>query len=384
VSLQGSFETIALSDVMALLAASNKSGELRVVGGQVEGRLWLQDGHLVASKVGKAQGLVDAIFELLRLTEGNFVFKDGAQAPEAGEATPVDGVMREAEERLREWHDIVTVVPSVEHRVRLIPDLATPEITLSAEEWHLVMAVALAGTVQGVLEELKLGQFLGCRGLRRLVDAGVVLVEEPRVRPAPHRGGRRSGSGTEHNGVTATSNGFAVVNDTSVLNGASVANAAVFDAAFNAAVLNGGATVDSERGDGAVADHAPVTNGDDADRHRAAFLAARSPALAEALASVIPAGDLSPHFPTSPQNLPPQFDYEADWPDDDAVEPSAFALAHHDDAVPDALRRRRARRPPAAQQVPGDDPSDDGHGGDLGGDPINRGMLLKFLSSVRS
>src|SRR5436305_9350933 len=176
---------------MALLAASNKSRELRVGGGQVEGRLWLQDGHLVASMVGKAQGYVDAIFELLRLTVGNFVFKDGAEALEPGEATPVDGVMREAEERLKEWRDIITVVPSVEHRVGLIPDLPTAEVTLSADEWHLVMAVALAGTVQGVLEELKLGQFMGCRGIRRLVDAGLVLVAEPRVRPAPHRSARR-------------------------------------------------------------------------------------------------------------------------------------------------------------------------------------------------
>jgi hypothetical protein len=175
-----------------------------------------------------------------------------------------------------------------------------------------------------------------------------------------------------------------------------VNDTSVFDAAgFNAAVLNGGVPEDdSGSGDGAAADHAPVPNGGDADRHRAAFLAARSPALAEALASVIPAGDLSPHFPTSAQDLSPQFDYEADWPDEDAVdqfapavpseEPPAFALAHHDDAAPDALPRRRGRRPPVAQPVEGDGSSDDGHGGDLGGDPINRGMLLKFLSSVRS
>jgi hypothetical protein len=282
-------------------------------------------------------------------------------------------------------------VPSVEHRVRLIPDLPTPEITLSADEWHLVMAVALAGTVQGVLEELKLGQFVGCRGIRRLVAAGLVLVEEPRVRPAPHRSSRRSGSGTEHSGVAAASNGVAAVNDTSVLNGAST---------FNGAAVNGGANRTgsaplhaSASGNGAARDHAAVLNGD-ADRHRAPFLAARSPALAEALASVVPAGDPSSHFPTSPQNLPPEFDYEADWPDEDAADPylpavesdesPTIAVAHHDDAPPDPLRQRRGRRPPVAPRADGDDSSDDGHGGDVGGDPINRGMLLKFLSSVRS
>jgi Domain of unknown function (DUF4388) len=195
VSLQGSFETIALADVMALLASSNKSGELRVVGNHVEGRLWLRDGQLVGSKVGKAHGHLDALFELLRLTEGNFVFKDGVDAPGPEEATPVGPVVRQAEERLKEWRDIEVVVPSLEHRVRLIPDLPVAEVTLSAEEWRLVIATALAGTVHGVLEELGLGLFDGCRGLRRLVEAGLVIVDPPRVRPSasdPGRVGRRA------------------------------------------------------------------------------------------------------------------------------------------------------------------------------------------------
>ncbi|MDQ1393374.1 MAG: resuscitation-promoting factor RpfA [Acidimicrobiaceae bacterium] len=196
-SLQGSFETIALRDVMALLASSNKSGELRVVGGHVEGRLWFDAGRLVASKVGKTHDHVDAMFELLRLTEGNFVFKDGVEAPAHEDATPVEPVVHEAEERLNEWHDIEAVVPSLEHRVRLIPDLPTPEVTLSAQEWRLVMAVALAATVHGALEEVGLSQFEGCRGIRRLVDAGLVIVEPPRVRPSaadPARAARRAAS----------------------------------------------------------------------------------------------------------------------------------------------------------------------------------------------
>jgi hypothetical protein len=58
---------------------------------------------------------------------------------------------------------------------------------------------------------------------------------------------------------------------------------------------------------------------------------------------------------------------------------------------PEALRRRRARRLQAAAEVAevqpsdGDDAQPDvGDDTDSGGEPINRGMLLKFLSSVRS
>lgn len=196
-SLQGSFETIALSDVMALLAAGAKSGELRVVGGHVEGRLWLQRGQLVASTVGKTHDHVNALFELLRLTEGNFVFRDGVDPPESAdpsqpaEAVDVEPVLRHAQARLAEWQDIIQVVPSVEHRVRLVAELPAPEVTLSAQDWQMVMAVALAGSVQGVLEELHAGEFDGFRGIRRMVEAGLVMIEPPRVRTVGPRAGRR-------------------------------------------------------------------------------------------------------------------------------------------------------------------------------------------------
>lgn len=166
-----------------------------MVGGHVEGRLWLVDGRLVASQVGKSQDHVDAMFELLRLPEGNFVFKDGIEAPAPEEPAAVEPVMDEAEARLKEWQAIQLVVPSPEHRVRLIADLPAPEVTLTAEKWHLVMAVAQAATVRGVIDELALSQFEGCRGIKGLVDAGLVVVEAPRVRPSasdPARLARRS------------------------------------------------------------------------------------------------------------------------------------------------------------------------------------------------
>jgi Domain of unknown function (DUF4388) len=386
-SLQGSFETIALPDVMALLAASNKSGELRVVGGQVEGRLWLQDGRLVGSNVGKAHGLVDSLFELLRLTEGNFVFKDGVMAPDPGEPTAIEGVVREAEDRLKEWHDIIQIVPTVEHRVRLIADLPTDEITLSAEDWHLVMAIALAGTVQGVIEELRLGQFEGCRGIRRLVDSGLVIVEPPRVRTsAPHRVARRAGATGDH-GVAPAS------------------------------------------GPALSAPQSPLV---------AALAAATLPARAVA-EPASPVWVLPAQHEGSDDALPPEFhsnddyDYEEDHVEDEAedlgswqnsvlqgfadleeedvalpvavgleppVSTARFALPSQSvgsDASPDVLRRRRARRQAAGAvdglagaagevrpPAPDDAEPDGGYDTDSGGEPINRGMLLKFLSSVRS
>ena len=178
---------------MTLLASSSKTGELRVVSGHVEGRLWLHYGQLVQSGVGKATGHVDAMFELLRLSDGNFVFRDGVEAAEPQEPTLVEPVVLQAQQRLAEWQQIEAVVPSLEHRVRLVTELPSSEVTLSADDWKLVIAVALAGTVRGVVEELAVDYFEGCRGVKRLVDANLVIVESPRVRSASEsaRPGRR-------------------------------------------------------------------------------------------------------------------------------------------------------------------------------------------------
>lgn len=366
-SLQGSFQTIALRDVMALLAASNKTGELRVVGEHVEGRLWLIDGQLVESNVGKAVSHVDALFELMRLSEGNFVFKDGVDAPEPGEAVAIEGVVHQAEERLKEWQGIIGVVPSVEHRVRLIPDLPATEVTLSAEEWHLVMAIALAGTVQGVLEELSLGQFEGCRGIRRLVDAGLVIVDPPRVRSASPRPARRSSPATATPAVDAVPVAAAGSPPPGDLGRRQV----VASRFAEASELVGSV-------EPTVYFHPAGTSGRDDE------------AATEAVGGTVH------HFPQAYPIDEPGGD-EDDAPPfygdgDEASSPEPFAFPSRKEPVADSLHERRIRRrapvvrdQPAAGLEPTASPSDGSKGyGETTGEPINRGLLLKFLSSVRS
>src|SRR4051794_17711199 len=87
VSLQGSLETFALPDVLVLLSSTKKDGELAVAGARADGKkvggkVWLEQGQIVHSRVGTLVAEpVDAIFELLRLANGDFVFEGEAEAP---------------------------------------------------------------------------------------------------------------------------------------------------------------------------------------------------------------------------------------------------------------------------------------------------------------
>jgi hypothetical protein len=412
VSLQGSFETISLRDVMTLLASSRKSGELRVVGGQMQGRVWLVDGDLVASKVGKSEDHADALFELLRLADGTFVFKDGLEAPEPAEATPIEPVLRLAERRLAEWQDVQLVVPSLEHRVRLVPDLPATDVTLTAEEWHLVMAVALSATVRGVLEELGLGQLEGCKGIKGLVDAGLVIVEPPRVRPATSSDSGRAGRRLP---VGAGSRASA---DESVRPPRLLPRPAVSSFGLTAALLPDSSDEDSDQvsyqsraeasgpspaGRASLSPVSYESTFDDEDRYAGGAVSLAGPTRSPFDDSGF--GHQLGFAPSEDVSLPgygevthldgvieaPRssrfealgaYDYEA--PDG----PEASDSPHQDDvrvplvgAESDFERRPYSAPTPDYESEPSQAASQDR---EPGGDSINRGLLLKFLSSVRS
>jgi hypothetical protein len=167
---------------MALLAATKKTGELRVVGGRIDGRVHLDAGRVVSAEVGRADSFVDAVFELLRLTSGKFSF-DADKAP-ADPADPVDvePLLLEAQARLTEWRGIEAVVPSMDHGVALVADLTDPHVTLAADQWRIVVAVAGVGCVHEAADRLGLGEYTVCKALRELVESGVVEITDP---PAP-------------------------------------------------------------------------------------------------------------------------------------------------------------------------------------------------------
>ena len=184
-SLQGSLNTVALPEVLHLLSDTSKSGELEVAGESAGGRLWFAAGKLAGFEVGRSEAPADALFELLRITSGTFSFDTAASVPSSAHASETDGgedirpVLDEAERRLAEWATIVAVVPSLQHVVRLRTEAPHSEVLLDAGQWSMIVAIGEGRTVHDVLERHRVGEFHGCKGLKVLVEAGLVDVKEP-------------------------------------------------------------------------------------------------------------------------------------------------------------------------------------------------------------
>jgi hypothetical protein len=181
VSLEGTLETIALPDVLALLSVTAKTGELRIEAGGGVGSVWFDDGQLAGFDVGNHSTPVDALFALLRLREGGFKFHTGTEVANPVPLQDVAPVLEEAEIRLEEWPDIAAVVPSPFSQLTL-EDSVEGNVMLRPDQWQLVASVGGGRLVLEVISDRHLGEFDGCKAIKELVDLHLVhvaVVEEP-------------------------------------------------------------------------------------------------------------------------------------------------------------------------------------------------------------
>ncbi|HEY8523435.1 MAG TPA: DUF4388 domain-containing protein [Acidimicrobiales bacterium] len=181
-ALQGSLDTFALPDVLRLLATTAKTGRLRIDGDRGHGSVWLRDGTVMAAE---ADGALDdapaeeVLFELLRFEEGSFAFDMDQLSPNGEQPEDVEILLRNAGALLTEWNELVSIVPSLRHRVRLVDSLPNGDVTVDARRWPALVAVASGETVGDVARTLGLSELGATRAVRDLVDLGIAEIEDP-------------------------------------------------------------------------------------------------------------------------------------------------------------------------------------------------------------
>ena len=186
-ALQGTLETFALPDVLRLLASTKKTGAYRLDGDRGVGSLWLKDGQVIG---GEFQGSANAdanevAFELLRFTDGDFVFDADAAPGSASDPIDVESVLADAEALLGEWKDIERVVPSLDRWVALRAELPADEVTIRADTWISVVAIGGGKTVGQLGSLLGLGELPVSRVVKELVELGLVELGDVPANVAP-------------------------------------------------------------------------------------------------------------------------------------------------------------------------------------------------------
>jgi len=232
VKLEGSLDAFSLPDIFQLLSFTKKSGGLHLARAATRGCVYFRDGavtgassddgrqalarRLVATVaigdaelnaaveraavngIGVARALldagavdldflrnlvaeqaVDAVFDLLRWTEGDFSFTVDEPGPDdVGFALGVEPLVNDARSRLESWDRACRVIPSPE-TVLTLPVALREDLHVTRGEWAMLALVDGRRNVADLVGLAGRGDYAVVSQLAALIERGLLAVRTP-------------------------------------------------------------------------------------------------------------------------------------------------------------------------------------------------------------
>lgn len=185
--LNGSLEPFALTDVLHLMSASKVSGRLDVRRSGRAASFMLQGGVVlgVAPEGGGVldeDGSIDLALEILDGSGGTFAVEPGP--PGSGPVhLGVDELLERVSARRGEWKEVSEAIGSLDRALRLASAIGSDVVTVSAEEWRLLAAVAAGRSAREVARTRGTKAYETACGLAALARKGLV-ESDPDAPPA--------------------------------------------------------------------------------------------------------------------------------------------------------------------------------------------------------
>jgi hypothetical protein len=232
VKLEGSLDAFSLPDIFQLLSFTKKSGGLHLRRATTRGSVYFRDGSVIGASsddgrqalarrlVGSAgvgdtelsaaveraanegigvsralldagavdpdflrslvaEQVVDAVFDLLRWSEGDFSFNVDEPGPDdVGISLGVEPVVNDARSRLESWDHACRVVPSPE-TVLALPVGVREDPVVTRGEWALLALVDGRRTVAELVALAGRGDYAVVSQLATLIERGLLKVRTP-------------------------------------------------------------------------------------------------------------------------------------------------------------------------------------------------------------
>lgn len=235
-SFAGNLKTISFSDILQLISTGKKTGRLLANHASQRKELFFRNGNLISAsssnteedmignlllRMGKITktdlqkavslqkqsgrrigaimlelGLLnkaelaqylktqveEIVYNLFSWSEGDFSFQDDLKPPEDQILVNLDtmNLIMEGTRRIDEWLEIRKTLPEHSRRLRpvLEPALKQREITLTSEQYQVLMMVDGQKTYSDVMETSPLGDFVTAKAVHTLLGQGLILPGE--------------------------------------------------------------------------------------------------------------------------------------------------------------------------------------------------------------
>jgi uncharacterized protein DUF4388 len=203
--LEGTFETLGVSELLGLLARSRKTGALRLDAGHTSAIVYVHDGRCCAATSSDTPDpiddapslrarLVDVCFSVARTEQGSFRFSVEEPPWQCQERVDLELANDELARLLDEWRGIQAVIPSLECRLRLTEELGTDELNLDRNRWRLLTSIDGRHNVRDLVRKTNSSVLDVCHALVELVEAGACEVgPAPPTTAVPRSTGGKAG-----------------------------------------------------------------------------------------------------------------------------------------------------------------------------------------------
>jgi hypothetical protein len=175
-AFRGSLAELPLTDILQLVAVSNKTGMLAMRNGEARGEIHVDRGQIVHAATG-ALGGEQAFYEMARWNAGEFDFTQ--DAPVAARTIEISNtnLMMEAARQIDEWKLLAKKIGST----RMVPVFAprvASSVSLSALEWSVVSRVDEHRNLEEIAAALGQSTFDVCKIVYGLLAAGTIALRE--------------------------------------------------------------------------------------------------------------------------------------------------------------------------------------------------------------
>jgi hypothetical protein len=231
-SFAGNLKTIAFSDILQLVSTGKKTGRLMATHASQKKELFFRNGNLISAtssntqedmignllvrmgKINKADlqkavniqqqsgrrigavmlelGLLtkpelaqylkiqveEIVYNLFSWSEGEFSFQDELKPPDDQILVNLEtmNLIMEGTRRIDEWLEIRKALPEPSRLLKpvLNPNLRGKDLTLTAEEYQILMMIDGAKTFADLMENSPLGDFLTAKSIYTLLNLGLI------------------------------------------------------------------------------------------------------------------------------------------------------------------------------------------------------------------
>jgi hypothetical protein len=173
INITGDIEKTRCPEIIKILSLGKRSGRLGLNNGGATGNIFFVDGRVVHANCGPIKG-VKAIYEMATWTSGEYTFFVDDTADSATIDMPVDNILSEVADRIRQMDRITSLIPSGEVVYALDPDIREKEITLKSIQWRVLTYIDGTKSIADIANILGVALFDIMKIFYTLIKMGII------------------------------------------------------------------------------------------------------------------------------------------------------------------------------------------------------------------